>query len=133
MIAETLIVESRASGEVIDITHKVSGIIRKSKVKNGICMLFVMHTTAALTTCEVGEGTDDDFLEIAKKIIPQIRFRHAHDSMHAWSHMASSLIGASLSVPIKNNEIQLGAWQSVVLLELDGPRKRKVEITILGE
>lgn len=95
--------------------------------------MFTSHTTCALTTGEIGEGTDDDFLEVARRIIPQISFRHAHDPSHAWSHMAASLIGASLSLPIRNGKLELGTWQSVLLVELDGPRERNIIVTLIRD
>ncbi len=93
-----------------------------------MCHVFLPHTTAALTTGEIGEGTEQDLLEVAEQIIPKIKFRHAHDPSHAWSHMAASLIGATLTVPVKNGELRLGTWQSVLLVELDGPRERQLMV-----
>jgi secondary thiamine-phosphate synthase enzyme len=96
-----------------------------------VCALFVTHTTAALTTGEIGEGTEQDLLEVAEQIIPSIRFRHAHDPSHAWSHMAASILGPSLTLPIVDGRLALGTWQSVMLVELDGPRERTVYVTLL--
>jgi len=76
----------------------------------------------------MGEGTEEDFLDVAEEIIPRLRFRHAHNPSHAWSHMAASLIGASLSLPVVNGELRLGTWQSVLLVELDGPRERQIMV-----
>jgi secondary thiamine-phosphate synthase enzyme len=64
-------------------------------------------------------------------MIPSIRFRHAHDPSHAWSHMAASLLGPSLMIPITAGKLTLGTWQSVMLVELDGPRERAVHVTLL--
>lgn len=83
-----------------------------------------------LTTGEIGEGTEEDFLEIIEQLIPRIRFRHAHDPSHAWSHMAASILGPSLTVPVSSGKLALGAWQSVMLVELDGPRERRVHCTL---
>lgn len=123
---DTLQVETKGRKHIVDITSQLNGIIEKKKVQNGMCHVFLPHTTAALTTGEMGEGTDEDFLDIAEEVIPKIRFRHAHDPSHAWSHMAGSLIGASLTLPVINGELRLGTWQSVLLVELDGPRERQL-------
>jgi len=99
---ETLRIETKRLKQVVDLTEKVHTIIQKRHFKEGVCSLFLPHTTAALTTGEVGEGTDEDLLEVAEQMIPKIRFRHAHDPSHAWSHMAASIFGASLHLPVNN-------------------------------
>jgi secondary thiamine-phosphate synthase enzyme len=100
-------------------------------MQEGLCVLFVAHTTAALTTGEIGEGTEDDLLEVVEQVIPRIRFRHAHDPGHAWSHMASSLLGPSLALPVSAGRLILGTWQSVLLIELDGPRRRNLHVQLM--
>ena len=129
---ETSIIETRKKKEIVDITPILTSYIEKKKIKDGILVAQVTHTTCCLTTGEIGEGTDDDLLEIAQKIIPDISFRHGHNPSHAWTHMASSIIGSSLSLIIKNGKLILGTWQSVLLMELDGPRQRKISVAILS-
>ncbi|MBA3967115.1 MAG: YjbQ family protein [Nitrospirales bacterium] len=114
--------------DIVDLTPKLNSIIQKREFLNGLCHVFLPHTTAGLTTGEIGEGTEEDLLEVVEKIIPQIRFRHAHDPSHAWSHMAASLIGASLTLPVIDGQLRLGTWQSVLLVELDGPRERQLVV-----
>lgn len=125
---ETFQVKTTTLKEIVDLTPKLNRIIKEKDLQNGLCHVFLPHTTAALTTGEIGEGTEKDLLEVAEKIIPQIRFRHAHDPSHAWSHMASSLIGASLTLPVMDGELRVGTWQSVLLVELDGPRERQLVV-----
>ena len=125
---ETFQVKTTTLKEIVDLTPKLNRIIKKRDFQNGLCHVFLIHTTAALTTGEIGEGTEEDFLEVAEKIIPRINFRHAHDPSHAWSHMAASLIGASLTLPVMDCELRLGTWQSVLLIELDGPRERQLVV-----
>jgi secondary thiamine-phosphate synthase enzyme len=117
--------------EVVDLTDRVQSLLRRAKMREGLCSLFIAHTTAALTTGEIGEGTEQDLLDVVEQIIPAIRFRHAHDPSHAWSHMAASLLGPSLSVPVTDGQLALGTWQSVLLIEMDGPRERTVYVTLL--
>jgi len=105
--------------EVVDVTDRVHDVIASAGMQEGLCVLFAVHTTAALTTGEIGEGTDDDLLEVVEQVIPRIRFRHAHDPSHAWSHMASSLLGASLALPVSRGRLTLGTWQSVLLIEVE--------------
>ncbi|MBX3334739.1 MAG: secondary thiamine-phosphate synthase enzyme YjbQ, partial [Nitrospira sp.] len=106
-------------------------LIRKAKLQEGLCTIFVTHTTAAVTTGEIGEGTEQDFLQVVEKMIPRIQFQHTHNPAHAWSHMASSILGPSLTVPVSGGKLVLGTWQSVMLVELDGPRERMVHVTLI--
>lgn len=125
---DTLRVKTKGRKHIVDMTAKLNAIIQGKNFMDGLCHVFLPHTTAALTTGEMGEGTEEDLLDVAEEIIPQIRFRHAHNPSHAWSHMAASLIGASLTLPVVNGELRLGTWQSVLLVELDGPRERHIMV-----
>jgi secondary thiamine-phosphate synthase enzyme len=128
---EALCITTGNLKEIVDLTERIEALVRRANIRDGLCALFVTHTTAALTTGEIGEGTEQDLLEVAEQIIPSIRFRHAHDPSHAWSHMAASMLGPSLSLPIVDGRLALGTWQSVMLVELDGPRERTVYVTLL--
>ncbi len=130
-MTEVLRIGTTDRKQVVDVTDRIEKVIRKAKMQQGLCSLFITHTTAALTTGEIGEGTEDDFLQVVEQMIPRIHFRHAHDPSHAWSHMASSLIGPSLAIPVSAGTLVLGTWQSVMLVELDGPRERSIHITLI--
>ena len=130
-MADVLRISTTAAKEVVDLTERLEAVIRKAKLQEGLCTLFVTHTTAALTTGEIGEGTEQDFLQVVEKMIPRIQFQHAHNPSHAWSHMASSILGPSLTVPVTGGKLVLGTWQSVMLVELDGPRERMVHVTLI--
>lgn len=120
-----------ARKQAVDLTRRLEELLHREGLREGLAHLFVTHTTACLTTGEVGEGTEEDLLEVAERVIPPIRFRHAHDPSHAWSHMAASLVGAQLILPVADGRLRLGTWQSVLLLELDGPREREIVVTFL--
>lgn len=130
-MSQPLRIATTRAKEAVDLTERVNELVKASGVQEGLCVLFVTHTTAALTTGEVGEGTEEDLLEIVEQVIPRIRFRHAHDPGHAWSHMASSILGPSLAVPVSDGRLMLGTWQSVLLIELDGPRHRDVHVRLI--
>jgi secondary thiamine-phosphate synthase enzyme len=130
-MAHLLPIETKRAKEAVDVTDRVNEAISSAGMQEGLCVLFVAHTTAALTTGEMGEGTEDDLLEVVEQVIPRIRFRHAHDPGHAWSHMASSLLGPSLALPVSAGRLILGTWQSVLLIELDGPRRRDLHVQLL--
>lgn len=128
---EILRVNTSHLKQVVDLTDRIEALIRKAQMREGLCSLFITHTTAALTTGEIGEGTELDLLEVVEQMIPKIQFRHAHDPSHAWSHMAASLLGPSLTIPVSAGQLALGTWQSVLLVELDGPRERDVHVTLM--
>src|SRR5581483_7304585 len=95
--------------------------------------VFAAHTTCALTTADLDPGTDEDLLDALHKIIPKLKYRHPHDPSHehVHSHLASSIIGPGVTIPVKEGRLALGTWQRIVLIELDGPRERTVIVTNL--
>jgi secondary thiamine-phosphate synthase enzyme len=121
-------VQSKKAKEVIDITELINSEIKKQNIKRGLVNLFLLHTTAALTTADLDPGTDLDMLDAFNVLIPKLNYRHPHDPSHVPDHILSSIIGASLTLPIENNELLLGDWQRIVLIEFSGPRKRKIKI-----
>ena len=129
---ERLKIKTDRLKQVVDLTDRVNALIVKRKIAEGLCCLFVTHTTACLTTGEVGEGTEKDLLDVVQEMIPKIDFRHGHDPSHAWSHMASSVLGPSLTVPVSSGKLVLGTWQSVLLVELDGPRERDLNVKFIA-
>lgn len=130
-MAEILHIHTSSLKQIVNLIDQIEAVIRKGKMREGLCTVFVTHTTAAVTTGEIGEGTDQDFLHVVEEMIPRIRFRHAHDPSHAWSHMASSILGPSLTIPVSAGKLVLGTWQSVMLVELDGPREREVHVSLI--
>lgn len=124
-------IQTNFKKEVIDITDKINALIKKENLKDGLINLFLMHTTAALTTADLDPGTDLDMLDAFSKLIPKLNYRHPHNPDHVPDHILSSLIGTSLTLPILNNEVLLGTWQRIVLIEFDGPRLRKINIKFI--
>lgn len=116
--------------QVVDLTNQINAILNSQAKSEGVCSIMVTHTTCGLTTGEIGEGTDADLLEVMEEIIPRIDFRHAHDPSHAWTHMGASILGCSLSIPFEDKKLILGTWQSILLVELDGPRERTVVVHV---
>ena len=128
----TITISTRRDKQVLDITERVDQCLAKLATQDGLCNIVVLHTTAALTTGEAIEGTDEDLMETLERIIPKIRFRHAHDPSHAPDHMISSIVGSSLVLPVKGNKLQLGTWQRVLLVECNGPRDRSIVVTVIA-
>ena len=131
MPTSTITISTKRDKQVIDITTRIHEFLVKSEINEGLCSIFVTHTTAAITTGEAIEGTDEDLMETLERMIPRINFRHAHDPSHAPDHMISSIIGASLTVPVRGGKMQLGTWQRVLLIECNGPRDRQIVLTVV--
>jgi secondary thiamine-phosphate synthase enzyme len=126
---KTLNVRTREKDEIVDLTDTVLDFVRDVQEESGMCMIFVAHTTCALTTADLDPGTDLDFLDALRRILPQINYRHPHNPQHAPDHILSSIIGPSLVIPYTNRRLLLGTWQRIVLVELDGPRQRTVHLS----
>lgn len=133
MPSTTITISTRRNEQVLDITDKVEEFISKTEVREGLCNIFVRHTTAALTTGEAIEGTDEDLMETLQRMIPKIDFRHAHDPSHAPDHMISSIVGASLTITIQHGSLALGTWQRILLVESNGPRDRQIVVTLISD
>lgn len=121
--------------ELIDITGSINAIIKKSKVKNGLCSVFTMHATAAII---INENYDPnictDLLNSLNKLIPSGIWLHDKIDGNADAHIKSAILGPSETIPIKNRQLQLGRWQACMFAELDGPRSnRKIIVTVLGD
>jgi len=128
---EILRIRTSKRNETIDITELVKEKIKKLKIKNGICFLYVPHTTAAIIINEnYDESVMDDLLEFLAELVPRNRaYRHLEGNADA--HIKSSILGNTLSIIIKNGELCLGKWQGIIFLEFDGPREREVWFKIL--
>lgn len=120
-----LTVATHKKRQVLDITDEVQARLPK---ESGICCLNVLHTTAALTTADLDPGTDLDMLDAFEAMMPKLHYRHPHNPAHVPDHILSSLIGTALTLPIEKGSLVLGAWQRVVLIELDGPRQRQLTL-----
>lgn len=117
--------------QVIDITSVVEKETQKNGIREGLCTIFVKHTTASLTTADLDPGTDLDMLDAFEAMLPKLEYRHPHNPSHVVDHILSSLIGASITLPIENGALVLGDWQRIVLIESDGPRERELIVTFI--
>ena len=125
-------VKTRSQTEMIDITASVQGAVQKSGYAQGLCFIFVPHTTAAVTINESADpSVKSDMLKVINKIIPwEAEYRHMEGNSPA--HIKSTLVGASELIAIENRRLVLGTWQGVFFCEFDGPRTRKVNINFLS-
>jgi secondary thiamine-phosphate synthase enzyme len=127
-----IIIPSQRPKEVIDITDEIRKIINTNGSLNGLCHLFITHTTAALTTADLDPGTDVDMLEAYTEMIPKLQFRHLHDPSHAPDHILSALIGSDVTIPIESGKLVLGTWQRIIMIEFNGPRERTIYATLIS-
>ena len=125
---EEIIIRTKKEKEILDITQEIQKVVREKEVEEGMCHLFVEHTSAAITTADLDAGTDLDMLNAFEKMVPDLQYRHPHNPGHVKYHVLASLIGPSLSVPIDKGELVLGAWQKIVFIELGGPKERTVMV-----
>lgn len=126
-----LFIQSRKKKEVVDITDVVNELLEKKNIGDGVCVLFLKHTSAALTTADLDPGTDQDYLDAFEEIIPKLHYQHPHDPSHVGDHINSAMIGNSLTIPIQNGQLDLGVWQRVVVVEFNGPKEREISFSIL--
>ena len=129
---ETLAVRTKEAAEFIDITSKVSSALKKLDIKDGICLVYCPHTTAGVT---INENADPsvarDILREINKIIP-FDDNYSHTEGNSAAHIKSSVIGASVLVPVEGGELALGTWQGIYFCEFDGPRSRNIFIQAVG-
>jgi secondary thiamine-phosphate synthase enzyme len=114
--------------QIVDVTSEIQGLVKEENISEGTCEIFVLHTTCSLTTADLDPGTDKDYLDAVERMFPKGDYRHPHNPSHVGDHIMSSIVGNSVSVPIENGSLSLGTWQRVVLVELNGPRERKLKI-----
>lgn len=124
-------VKSKSRTELIDITSEVQNTVRSSDIADGLCMLYVPHTTAAITINESADpSVKADILMILNEIVPwKANYRHLEGNSPA--HVKSTLVGASELIAIEKGKLVLGTWQGIFFCEFDGPRTRKLHIHIM--
>jgi secondary thiamine-phosphate synthase enzyme len=126
-----LSVKTRETTELVDITSEINRLVQKSGVDQGLCMLYVPHTTAAVTINESADpSVKSDMLMILNQIIPwEAGYRHLEGNSAA--HIKATLVGSSELIAIENQQLVLGTWQGIFFCEFDGPRNRKLQVRII--
>jgi secondary thiamine-phosphate synthase enzyme len=127
----TLQVRTARRVQLLDITDQVAEVVERSRVVEGICHVFVEHTTAGVT---INEGADPDVAhdvetELGKLVRKDSGYRHAEGNSD--SHIKTVLVGAATAAPVRQGKLSLGTWQAVFLCEWDGPRTRKVQVAVV--
>ncbi|OPY59322.1 MAG: hypothetical protein A4E57_04740 [Syntrophorhabdaceae bacterium PtaU1.Bin034] len=129
--------ETKGNGDLLDISREVSRVVKESGLQTGNVLVFVIGSTAGITTFEYEPGLTADIKEMYEKIAPSGRHYYHDDTWgdaNGFSHVRASLTGPSLTVPFEKGKLLLGTWQQIVLAEFDNrPRKREIVVQILGE
>ncbi len=125
-----LSIKTHSRSELMDITPLVRDIVHKSKIENGLCYVFVPHTTAGITINENADpSVRQDILMGLDKLVPW-QGDYTHMEGNAAAHIKASLVGSSETIPVEKGDLVLGTWQGVFFAEFDGPRRREVWIKI---
>ncbi len=129
---QTFEVRTSKQTEFIDITRYVQEAVKKTGVEEGICFIFIPHTTAALTINENADPSvsQDIIMELNKMVPRQDRYQHLEGNSPA--HIKASLMGSSQTVFIESGKLAFGTWQGIFLCEFDGPRNRNVYVKVLN-
>ena len=119
--------------ELVDITKRVRAVVSNSGIQNGLCSIFCPHTTGGIT---LNENTDPDvqtdILNALERAVPKSEKYYKHEEGNAPAHAKAAVIGFSETVPVEKGRLLLGTWQAIYFAEFDGPRNRKLTVTVLG-
>lgn len=134
VFVEEFRVSTSSRFEVVDITSMVESIVSRSGVRNGLCLVFVPHATAAIIANEAEPGLMQDYIDLIKELFkPDAPWRHNRIDDNAHAHLASAVIGPSRVFPVIDGRCVRGTWQNIMLVEMDGPRSRRVVVEVIGE
>ena len=124
-------VRTRTKREMVDLTSRVADVVARAEVAEGLCSVYVPHATAAIV---INENDDPnvcvDVLEALDRLIPAGGWLHDRVDGNAASHIQATILGPGEIIPVREGRLMLGTWQAVMLVELDGPRDRRVLVTL---
>jgi len=132
-VTKTFTVPSSSRQQVLDITEDVVSVVRQSGIPSGLCMVSVPHATCAIYLNEGEEGLVHDVLTLINGLCRRDNWYHDRIDQNAAAHLGAILLGNSVSIPLEGANLVLGTWQRIMLTELDGPRHRRVNVTIVGQ
>jgi len=137
IITEELNFSTQGHTEIIDITKNVEEVVKKSKISDGLVTVFVVGSTAGITTIEYEPGLVKDLKNAFERLMPE-KMEYAHNSawgdFNGYAHIRAAFLGSNRSFPLKDKKMILGTWQQIILVDFDNrPRERKVIVQIIGE
>jgi secondary thiamine-phosphate synthase enzyme len=136
-VCEELRVSTRGDDDVVDLTDRAQQVVDRAGIGEGLCTVFVAHSTCGVTTIECEPGANADFHAVLEELAPRARswehnVRNADTNGHA--HVRAALVGPSVSVPVRGGRLAVGTWQRVVCVDMDDrPRTRTVLVQLLGD
>ncbi|MHC1586090.1 MAG: secondary thiamine-phosphate synthase enzyme YjbQ [Candidatus Hecatellaceae archaeon] len=129
-----LSVQTRSRFDLVDITRQVEAAVSASQIRNGLCLVYAPHATAAIIANEHESGLLHDLLAKVRDLFPEgAGYRHDRIDDNAHAHLASAFIASSRIFPVRDGTLIRGTWQNIMLVEADGPRYRRVVVEVLGE
>ena len=130
---KTLVISTRQRRQMVNITAAVQEHVRAAGVSSGLLQATVLHTTCALVVNDANSGWEEDMLAFAGRLVPELDFHHLHDGPeHARSHILGALLGPTLTLGIHEGRLVLGTWQSLFMVELEGPRERRIALQVIA-
>ena len=124
-------IHTQKTQEMVDITAQVTEVVRQAGVRTGLCLVYVPHATAAVV---INENADPnvclDTLDALGRMVPEGAWRHDRVDNNAAAHIKATILGPSEMVPVRDGNLQLGTWQSLMLVEFDGPRERTLIVEV---
>ncbi len=127
-------IETEKNMQIVDITSKVEEAVDASDVQEGICLIYTIHTTTGIVVNEAESGLIHDILRRLASLVPTGEgYLHDKIDSNAHSHLQAILLGNSQILPVIDGKLNLGTWQKVLFIELDGPRRRKVLVKVIPE
>ena len=130
-------IKTAGEGDIVDITGLIEAVVRRSGISDGVAHVFAIGSTAAISTMEYEPGLKRDLPEILERIAPKdLEYRHhlRWGDYNGHSHVRATILGPSLSVPVRGGRLVLGTWQQIIFIELDvRARSRRIMVTVMGE
>jgi secondary thiamine-phosphate synthase enzyme len=130
-VLKEITIKTNTQTQILDITAQVQKIVSESEITEGLCCVFVPHTTAGVTINENADpSVKQDIIMELNKVIP-FDDNYSHSEGNSAAHIKASIIGSSVNIPLKNNNLLLGTWQGICFCEFDGPRQRHFYVKII--
>ena len=130
-------IKTRGEGDIVDITDLVEGVVEESGIRDGVAHIFAIGSTAAISTMEYDPGLKEDLPNALERIAPKnVEYKHhlRWGDYNGHSHVRATILGPSLSVPVRGGSLVLGTWQQIIFIELDvRSRSRRFMVTVMGE
>ncbi len=133
LFSDEINIKTKKRVELVNVTENVKNVVKSSNIKDGIVNIFTRHTTSAIFINENESRLLQDFEKIVEKLIPMSgSYGHNAIDNNADSHLRAMIIGGDHTIPLIDGLLDLGTWQSIFFVELDGPRSRRMKVTVIG-